>query len=981
MLRQLVTGSIKDLEQEIFNLIIEEKQEPLKPMVVLVGSNILGIYLRRKLASLGFSHAGVRFITLSELAYTLANYNQANSWSTEIGFILTSELLSEKDEQDFLSQKALTPVLYSLFEELENGSFSELNHSESPKLQLISQYYNKYRQYRKEFYHITDAMKAANFDIFPRVYGTKHLYIYGLSDLNQVQRNFLNQAIENLTVDVYVPWEDKLSYRYTEEYVRWLNSYKPIHKKALAESEYDSLLDFLKANLWTDLGIVKPDSSVKIFAAISSDAEGREIMRELMGRAEEGTPFYKMAILSRDLGQYRNILRRHLDKLGIPYYMSKAINLGDTPVVTSYLALLRIQVNGWQKDDVLSWLIQYFSFFYKDDIDEAVWRLLSSYMVDKYSFEDGLFQLKQNVSVLAEENGLVAEYLSSELDLISAGISLLRESLGRLPGKATWVEWADLSFNLVSSIYKEETEAREKLLLVLKKIRESKILKEVELENFIEIIELFISEQYIAYGRFGEGVFVGSVMEARGLSFDYVFVPGMLSSSFPLRARENPLLNDRERQLVNNKDSVLSLKANRSMEERYLFFQLLGSAKQGIMLTYPRFDMVKGRVLTPSPYLVDIGKVVSYKDVHLENLCKLEIVSWQSVSQPLENPLLALDEIEFNLAMLKAYPSYAGFLKNSDRLIANYDKAYRAMYDEELLSPFEGMVGETKLSSVSISGLESYAECPMGYFFSRVLDLRIEDTVLWSGLDALSKGQLVHKILEDFYYNNELPLKRERLGEYLEQIAELVNKELSQGPVSQIFFASEREGLIGDLQGWLLMAEGLYDEPYVPHYFELPVEFSYADVVLGGRVDRLDLGSDGSFVLVDYKTGKSFSSKDNSFQQGEALQLPIYLLAIQKKYGLDLAKGEARYVGVSRASQYKIVHFEGEEILKRQEELETILKGLLSGIKQGAFHFNPGQHCRYCEYRYICNQDRKRLFDNKKSDPSLKCFLAVKEVE
>lgn len=977
MLRQLVTGSTKNLEQELFNLIIKEKQEPLKPMVVLVGSNILGIYLRRKLASLGFSHAGIRFITLSELAYTLANYSQANSWSTEIGFILTSELLSEKDEQDFLSQKTLTPVLYSLFEELENGSFSELNHSESPKLQLISQYFHKYRQHRKEFYHIADAMKAANFDMFPKLYGTNQLYIYGLSDLNQVQRNFLNQAIGNLTVDAYVPWEDKMPYRYTEEYVKWLNGYKPIHKKVSTESECDSLLDFLKANLWTDSGIVKSDSSVKIFAAISSDAEGREIIRELMARAEEGTPFYKMAILSRDLGQYRNILRRHLDKLGIPYYMSKAINLGETPVVTSYLDLLRIRVNGWQKDDILSWLIQYF----KDDIDEDVWRLLSSYMVGKDFFEDGLFQLKQNTSVLAEDNDLAEEYLSSELDLIAAGISLLQESLGRLPGKATWVEFANLSLDLVSFIYKEETEAREKLLAVLKKIRESKISREVELEDFIDVMELFISEQYIANGRFGQGVFVGSVMEARGLSFDYVFVPGMLSSSFPLRARENPLLNDRERQLVNNKDSVLSLKANRSMEERYLFFQLLGSAKKGIMLTYPRFDMVKGRVQTPSPYLVDIGKVVSYKDINSENLYELEIVSWQSVSQPLENPLLALDEIEFNLAMLKTYPSYAGILKNSDRLIANYDKAYKAMYEEELLSPFEGMVGETKLSSVSISGLESYAECPMGYFFSRVLDLRIEDALLWSGLDALSKGQLVHKILEDFYYSNELPLKRERLGEYLEQIAELVDKELSQGPVNQIFFASEKEGLIGDLQGWLLMAEGIYDEPYIPKYFELPVEFSYAAVVLRGRVDRLDMGSDGSFVLVDYKTGKSFSSKDNSFQQGEALQLPIYLLAIQKKYGLDLSKGEARYVGVSRVSKYKIVRFEGEEILKRKEELETILKGLLSGIKQGAFHFNPGQHCRYCDYRHICNQDRKRLFDTKKIDPSLQRFLAVKEVE
>ncbi|HXZ36352.1 MAG TPA: hypothetical protein VEL68_10065, partial [Thermodesulfobacteriota bacterium] len=70
----LFLGPFQPELEEAFSLWVRERKEkdPLAPLVVLVGSNLLGLYLRRLLAQRGLNHINLRFLTFIDLARTLA---------------------------------------------------------------------------------------------------------------------------------------------------------------------------------------------------------------------------------------------------------------------------------------------------------------------------------------------------------------------------------------------------------------------------------------------------------------------------------------------------------------------------------------------------------------------------------------------------------------------------------------------------------------------------------------------------------------------------------------------------------------------------------------------------------------------------------------------------------------------------------------------------------------------------------------------
>ena len=79
------------------------------------------------------------------------------------------------------------------------------------------------------------------------------------------------------------------------------------------------------------------------------------------------------------------------------------------------------------------------------------------------------------------------------------------------------------------------------------------------------------------YGR----VFVGSIEEARGRSFDVVFLPGLAEGLFPRRALEDPLLLDEQRvTLAAGLDVGLDTQDIRVARERMLLRSAAAAASE-----------------------------------------------------------------------------------------------------------------------------------------------------------------------------------------------------------------------------------------------------------------------------------------------------------------------------------------------------------------------------------------------------------------
>ena len=119
--------------------------------------------------------------------------------------------------------------------------------------------------------------------------------------------------------------------------------------------------------------------------------------------------------------------------------------------------------------------------------------------------------------------------------------------------------------------------------------------------------------------RFGR-IFVGAPDQARGRAFRVVFVPGLAERIFPQKLREDPLLLDHARRLL---DDALPRRDKRASDERLQLQLAIGAATERLYLSYPRLDVNESRPRVPSFYALDVkraltGRIPSHDDLQQE---------------------------------------------------------------------------------------------------------------------------------------------------------------------------------------------------------------------------------------------------------------------------------------------------------------------------------------------------------------------------
>jgi Superfamily I DNA and RNA helicases len=102
-------------------------------------------------------------------------------------------------------------------------------------------------------------------------------------------------------------------------------------------------------------------------------------------------------------------------------------------------------------------------------------------------------------------------------------------------------------------------------------------------------------------GGDGGGVQVLSVTEARGRTFEHVFLIALNRGLFPFRRPEDPMLPEAARRALADLLPEIPLAARSPLEERYLFAQLLAAAP-AVTLGFATMD-AEARELNPSAFL------------------------------------------------------------------------------------------------------------------------------------------------------------------------------------------------------------------------------------------------------------------------------------------------------------------------------------------------------------------------------------------
>src|SRR6266545_2301717 len=151
-------------------------------------------------------------------------------------------------------------------------------------------------------------------------------------------------------------------------------------------------------------------------------------------------------------------------------------------------------------------------------------------------------------------------------------------------------------------------------------------------------------------------------------------------------------------------------------------------------------------------------------------------------------------------------------------------------------------IDSSPVTFLSPSALDKYLHCPRLYRFLYVDGMWNRSRVT----ATQSFGTTIHAVMREFF---RLPVARRSAERLLGLLRDCWVKE---GYRSREELQTEKERAAEALRDWYQRA----DVRAVPYATEVDLQASWGDVVLKGRLDRVDTDRDGGLVVVDYKTGR-----------------------------------------------------------------------------------------------------------------------------
>ncbi|HEX4498941.1 MAG TPA: PD-(D/E)XK nuclease family protein [Thermoanaerobaculia bacterium] len=692
--------------------------------------------------------------------------------------------------------------------------------------------------------------------------------------------------------------------------------------------------------------------------AVGADAESREVASRIRALIDVGERPEGIGVVSRDLDPYRFALRRHFDRLGIPFSgvgergglepagrraraLLELLRDGETVPSDRWLdalaglpeerhspALPEGRGNGWV--DLRLALAALGAGRLRDATELRLEEVLrkGSYALpirqglQKVGEED---ETSEELEEGARSNEAHARKRKIQGALIRAAVRAAkrtRERLAAWPDEAPAAEHlarlrslltADLGWDLDAE---ESRAVRGALEEFEREVPARFRLERDEMRLLVEA--LLAAAGGSAVGGQGGGVQVLSVTEARARTFDHLFLIGLNRDVFPRGIREDPLLPDDLRRILQRVLPDVPIKRAGFDEERYLFAQLL-SAAPAVTLSWQTADD-DGKPLPASPLVERLRERLEVeKAPPLWSLPKSgplpgpRTAAEHAVMAGLHAPRrwwgrvmrMALQESRAELADARArqggdraqQAAPLQIFDLSPERLATGRLAVLEEMDPDLrlpdgrttrarLGPYFGFIGripsggegEPRLRDLYVTQLENLAACPWQLFLLRLL--RIEPTPdplgALPGVNPLLLGNVVHGALDKI----ARPPGREGTRGGLRRLDPLAVAWPEDREVEQLLF-EEANRLLGE-EGIFLpglgralaelarpMLETARDldwgggaVPVLATEFEGELDVGDAAGPLRQvlfKADRVDRDAGGLVIWTDYKTGRPIS--------------------------------------------------------------------------------------------------------------------------
>ena len=522
------------------------------------------------------------------------------------------------------------------------------------------------------------------------------------------------------------------------------------------------------------------------------------------------------------------------------------------------------------------------------------------------------------------------------------------------------------------------------------------------LEDILKGLESMVESIRIGRSTAKPGhIHVDSYKRGIWVNRSYTFVVGLDSSRFPGQSKEDPIILDVERQRLS---SGLPLTAHKPKEKVQDLSQLLVSREGTVTLSYSAFDTVENREVSPAHIMLqvyrlaegdnskDYSQLINYlghKASYIPRNCQ---EAHDRTQYWLNQNFFGLGIKDHRELLLKAFKHFNQGLTAWEARLTT------------LFTPYDGKVivhsdhidpRRNRQIIMSASQLEQLAKCPYGYFLRYILNVRAPEDISYDPgvwLDAATRGTVLHTIFERFYGE----LKRLKAtpsllshGDLIESIAWAALEEIKEDipPPSELIFEYECRDILESCRVFLV-GEEKEAKGLTPSHFELafgPVPIALPtgeEIMVKGKIDRIDQDGDNNFLVLDYKTGSTYNFKaNNHYQRGKQLQHTLYSIAFEEELKNSGDGGKVAYGGYI----FPTVKGEGQRFLRSQEDRQPfyeIIENLCQILATGAFVMTDDSgDCRFCDYLIICTQpnSKEKLADGANVD--LEPFRRLKTYE
>lgn len=650
-------------------------------------------------------------------------------------------------------------------------------------------------------------------------------------------------------------------------------------------------------------------NAVTVLSCADKNEECKAVAREIRFAMRDGKKRCRdIAVVVRDIGEYRSMLEMALQSEGIPFYVDERESIRKDALAETLCAALRVVCYRFRTEDILRLLKTGLSSFNVMEVAALEnyayqWSIKSDDWKKPFEHNPDGLKKTMNTRQLDYLNGLRERAITP---LQTLAKSLAGEMNGEAFATALYTYLVDISAADCVRIRINRLEksghpaladfserAWEEMMCLLDTFARGGEQKQ-SATAWMDLFTLTVDKTELGLLPRGlDAVQIGAANRSRLSSPSMVFILGANDGAFPAVPSAGGYLSVRERKLLSEQYGfTLFRDLERELTEERLFaYNAVAAAKEKVMITYARSSM-QGEPLYPSLLVSEVKRILPH---HRHEIFRTD-TDWMPETAEEAMSYYTATRSEPTVLTSAVRAQLEKDSTQQRRLEALERVASRA--DWKINSPeiAKKLFGEDM--TLSSSKVDTYYNCPFRYFCKYGLHV---SPLKKADVDKTEMGTIVHAVLETLVpvYQGEGfdTITPERIKEDVERTAqEIVERDLGGfADKSARFIQSVERTKRMSAEVLQHLVSELAQSEFEPREYELnigneegnfpPMQLTLKDgsvVSIDGKIDRVDVFEQGDVTyirVVDYKTGvKEF--KLNDVMNGINLQMLLYLFTL-----------------------------------------------------------------------------------------------------